>query len=217
MSEELGSEKLTPLPPVSVDILLGKELDYIDVDQEAIARHMLENGADPDSIGETGILFKKDKVSALLPNYAGVYKPSSGHITVGVRRTQATEDGVFGDDSKGATEDANNTLAHELKHRLDDIDGVFSYYQQNRKTKPTLPRVAALTVMASSGMSTALEGIGTHPPTTGIFAVSSLFLVGQTIANRRKRYEERPSEVRARKHAVENTDSFVTVRYKSHP
>lgn len=92
MSESASEKQIPPqakipptdvLPPVSFDISLGKTVDFIDVDQQALAARMSARGATPPEINESSIMFGPDDVTKE-ENVSGNYNPKTKHTNIAV-------------------------------------------------------------------------------------------------------------------------------------
>ncbi|MGZ6004820.1 MAG: hypothetical protein ACXWLH_01575 [Candidatus Saccharimonadales bacterium] len=215
MSEE--TKKDLTLPPVSVDIKLGKELENIDVDQEAIARHMLAEGATPEQVAATPIEITS-RPSHIRRNWQGSYNQRTNQIKVGINDNWVTETrGVQFDKSKAASANADETMLHELQHRIDDIKG--NLYEDNldyavtrRKTKPKRQHIAQA-VLFGTGTDLVIEGLSNYPAIAGLFAASALYLVAKNIKSAEPTYRNHPSEIRAREHTAKSKQKFISVQY----
>lgn len=197
-SEHISTPDMTPedtlpsgYPAISMDIALGKKYEHIDFDHAAFQAEAERSGLTAE---DTESMPLHIKAPGLLSTKLGFYD-------------------IDGD--KGVTVAAgrktSKTIAHELKHKGDDKDGIKmkgAGYEIGRVGVRVFDKVGALGIagvsLATIG-NEAAERMVTSPAYLAALGTTAVLATG---------YIFNPAEVRARRAAKLNTDEIITFTQK---
>ena len=223
------NEKTTPevFPTITVDTEYGKFVDNLDLDANKITEHLRNSGLTDEQILETNIHFRskvvgKNNGCLRLGNYNRFTKK----VNIFALEFIANNDTPKEVRKEKATDLINNTVVHELEHRIASFDKQQGkanrrYHRKEIFNKRMLGTLGLASLVYYGGTKAYEHIVSTTPSLPIIIGASVIIFMSLNNAERRifrrqhyLEYRNRPEEIRTHAAADNYEGSLVSLSLK---